>query len=363
MNALTDDSSSDDEYPVPYTEVKKTVITMLALPHDAEDGNHTVYIDRPDPATGEIATFALCTLHRSRCPHVRCETMFVDSPVRMWHTGGSVVSITGYETLEVMNYAPGGTVGESDSESDDDEFDYGKALLGEEGDESDSESQSDVEAPELVELAGQGTGIMQIPSASEDDSVEDADVSDSDLQNMDVGGMSSSSDDDDDDDDDEDDSSSGDDESNSEADGSDDGSGDSSDESDGDGDEKMAGAEQDFDSDESLSMSDSDSDEAREAMRKRLKQLATPQPGKKQKVDSKVPASAPAKVKAVKVPTNEAEYEAALKAFIEENGGEVKVAMAGSIKRPSAVGKLTKYLNAKRSVFAYNKQTGTIRLA
>ena len=364
VNAVTDDSS-DDDVDLPYTEVKKTVITMVALPHDAADGDHTVYIDHPNPITGEIVTTALCTLNRTRRPQQKTETMFVDTPVRMRHTGGSVVSISGYETTEVMNHGAGAYHGE-ESESDEYEYDYGKLLLGDgsesesdsedesesesEG-EGESESESDEEAPALVKVGG-GAGRTLIPSASDDDSVEDANVSDSDLENMelgDLGGDMSSSDDDSDSDSD----------SDSER-GSDDSDGEAP-----EGDLKPM-AESDFDSDESLSMSDSDTEEDREAMRKRLKVLATPQPGKKQKVEGasakRAPASAPAKVLPAKVPTNEAEYKAALKALIKEHGGEIKVAQAGAIKRPAAVGKLGKYL-AANGEFAYDKKTGSVRLA
>ena len=361
VNVVTDDSSDDDDVDLPYTEVKKTVITMVALPHDAADGDHTVYIDHQNPITGDIVTTALCTLNRMRRPQQKTETMFVDTPVRMRHTGGSVVSISGYETTEVMNHGAGAYHGEEESESDEYEYDYGKLLLGEgsEG-ESDSESESEIdsesdeEAPALVKVGGVA-GRTLIPSASDDDSVEDANVSDSDLENMelgDLGGDMSSSDDDSDSD------------SDSEL-GSDDSDGEAP-----EGDLKPM-AESDFDSDESLSMSDSDTEEDREAMRKRLKVLATPQPGKKQKVEGasakKAPASAPAsapaaKVLPAKVPTNEAEYKAALKALIKENGGEIKVAQAGAIKRPAAVGKLGKYLAANEE-FAYDKKTGSVRLA
>ena len=331
-------------------EVKKTVITMIALPHDAAEGDHTVYIDRPDPMTGEITTFALCTLNKDRCPHVRTETMFIDSPVRMFHTGESVVSVTGYDTVEIMGYGEGDeseSGDEEDSEDSEDEFDYGKALLGE-SDESDEESDDkesdddeddeDDEAPELVGLS--------IPSASEDDSILEADVEDSDLDMAlgDVGGDSGESDDSSD---------------SSSEDGEDDGPDDSSDSSDSD--------ESDEESMEIAS--DSDDEEEREAMKRRLKNLSTPQPGggKKQKVDhdAKVPASAPAKVSNPKVPTNEAEYGAALRAYIQQNGGKdgVPLSQLGNVKRPAAVSRLKKYLEANKDKFTLNKTTNTVTLA
>ena len=348
MNTVTDDSDSDDDVPLPYAEVKKTVITMLALPHDAAEGDHTVYIDRADPTTGEISTFALCTLNKKRCPHVRTETMFIDSPVRMHHTGESVVSVTGYDTVEIMGYGAG-----VDSDDDSDEYDYNKALLGDSDEEdgsedsdedneenSDDESSGDEgeDAPELIGLS--------IPSASEDDSVLEADVSDSELD-VELG------DDGSDDDDDSSDSSS----SDGDGDGDDDDDDDSS-SGDDDGDESMDIA------------SDTDDEDVREAMRLRLKSLSTPQPEgprKKQKTEAPVAASAPAKVGNPKVPTNETEYCAALRAYIQQHGGKdgsVPLQQLGnSVKRPSAVSRLKKYLEANADKFSVDKKANTVKLA
>ena len=335
------DSQSDEDVPLPYTEVKKTVITMLALPHDAADGDHTVYIDRPDPMTGEIETFALCTLNKKRCPHVRTESMFIDDPVRMHHTGESVVSVTGYDTVEIMGYGPGG---ESDDDLDD--YDYSKALLGESDDEDSGDSGDDSEGSDDETSEDEGDDApdlvgLSIPSPSEDDSILEADVSDSELD-IELG------DDGGDDDDDEDGSSS---------------DGDSSSGSDDDDD--------DDDDDESMDIaSDTDDEDVREAMRLRLKSLSTPQPGgpkKKQKTEAPVAASAPAKVSNPKVPTNEAEYGAALRAYIQQHGGKdgsVPLQQLGnSVKRPSAVSRLKKYLEANKDKFAVDKKANTVKLA
>ena len=110
----------------------------------------------------QTKTRLLCTLNKKRCPHVRTETMFIDSPVRMHHTGESVVSVTGYDTVEIMGYGAG-----VDSDDDSDEYDYNKALLGDSDEEdgsedsdedneedSDDESSGDEgeDAPELIGL-------------------------------------------------------------------------------------------------------------------------------------------------------------------------------------------------------------------
>lgn len=124
------------------------------------------------------------------------------------------------------------------------------------------------------------------------------------------------------------------------------------------------------DDDEDMDIaSDTDDEDVREAMRRRLKSLSTPQPAgpkKKQKIEP-VAASAPAKVGNPKVPTNEAEYGAALRAYIQQHGGKdgsVPLQQLGnSVKRPAAVSRLKKYLEANGDKFAVDKKTNTVKLA
>ena len=88
-------------------------VTQLALGHDAAEGDHTVYI------VSEDRSFALGTLNKKTCPHMKLDIVLVDELVVMKHTGPSDVHVTGYE---------GFTYGDDEEDEEDDDV-YG-ALCG-----------------------------------------------------------------------------------------------------------------------------------------------------------------------------------------------------------------------------------------
>lgn len=318
----------EDEEALTGEFVSKTLhVTQVALGHDSKEGDHTVYIERDE------TMYALGTLNKKTCPHMKLDLVLVDEEVVMKHTGGSVVHVTGYEGL---------SYGAQDSDDEDDP--YADLLLEDDGDtdsedggsessedsedeEEDSEDEEDDGVPELV-------GMQNIPSPDDDDSVDIADVSDSDID------MGIESDDD----------SSGED--------SEDGSSESG--KDDDGDESIS---EEFDSDAEIDMSDSDDEEEREDMKKRLKKaLMTPQPSKKkQKIDA--PATAPSKLSDAKAPANEKEYKKALKNFLKENGPSKLASLGSAVKRPKSVPKLKKFLASNAGEFSYNTSTDVVSLS
>jgi len=96
------------------------------------------------------------------------------------------------------------------------------------------------------------------------------------------------------------------------------------------------------------------------AAAKRKAPAQTPQPAKKSKNDS-APASAPAKVSLT--PSNEKEYTAALKSYLQQNG-PCKLGILGSkVKRPASVPKLKQFLTNNKERFNYNATTDTVSLA
>ena len=82
-------------------------VTQLALGHDAAEGDHTVYI------VSEDRSFALGTLNKKTCPHMKLDIVLVDELVVMKHTGPSDVHVTGYE---------GFTYGDDDGDDDEDVY-------------------------------------------------------------------------------------------------------------------------------------------------------------------------------------------------------------------------------------------------
>lgn len=311
----------EDEEPLDGEFVSKTLhVTQVALGHDAKEGDHTVYIER------EGSSYALGTLNKKTCPHMKLDLVLVDEEVVMKHTGKSVVHVTGYEGL---------SYGAQDSEDDDDDGYEDLLLEGGDTDSDDGEEDSededseDEEVPELV-------GMQNIPSADDDDSVDVADVSDSDI---DMGIESDDSDDDDSDDD------------------------DSDDDDDLDGNVDGDDSSEEFDSDAEIDMSDSDDEDEREGMKKRLKNvLMTPQPSKKKQKVADAPATAPSKIAVVKTPTNEKEYKNALKIFLKDNGPSKLASLGSAVKRPPSVPKLKKFLASNTDAFGYNTSTDMVSL-
>jgi len=305
--------------------VSKTLhVTQVALGHDAKEGDHTLYIQR------DGSSYALGTLNKKMCPHMKLDLVLVDEEVVMKHTGKSVVHVTGYEGL---------SYGAQDSSDDEDP--YADLLL--EGDDSEEEEEeeeeeddddeeaseedsedSEEEAPELV-------GLQNIPSADDDDSIDVADVSDSDID------MGIESDDESDDE--------------------------SGDESGDDSENQDDSSSEELNSDAEIDMSDSDSEEEREEMKKRLKNvLMTPQPSAKKQKVADAPATAPPKITAVKTPTNEKEYKDALKKFLKDNGPTKLASLGSAVKRPPSVPKLKKFLASHASDFGYNTSTDIVSL-
>ena len=322
----------EDEEPLDGEFVSKTLhVTQVALGHDAKEGDHTVYIER------EGSSYALGTLNKKTCPHMKLDLVLVDEEVVMKHTGKSVVHVTGYEGLSYGAQDSDDDDGYEDLllEGGDTDSDDGEEDSEEEDSDDDDDDDDDDEAPELV-------GMQNIPSADDDDSVDVADVSDSDI---DMGIESDDSDDDDDDDD--------------------------SDDSDSDDDEDLGekpldgddGSSEEFDSDAEIDMSDSDDEEEREGMKKRLKNvLMTPQPSKKKQKVADAPATAPSKIAVVKTPTNEKEYKNALKTFLKDNGPSKLASLGSAVKRPPSVPKLKKFLASNTDAFGYNTSTDMVSL-
>lgn len=198
--------------------------------------------------------------------------------------------------------------GSSDDEEEEEEDDDG---------DHDSDDDSD-DVPEGIPL-----GMRKLPSPDEDDEFDGDDIDDSDID----------MDEDDQEEDDEDDDSEEDDSEEEE--------------------------EGDDDSDDS-----DDSEEEEDAIKKRAGKLLTPQPSKKAKVDkSQAPATAPSKVSTKKAPTNEQEYTKALKEYLGLNGPSKLAVLGSSIKRPSAVPKLKRFLSTHTSDFVYNQSNDTVYLA